>query len=251
MKKVSLGIAAVAALIGTPALAADIALKAPCCATPVYNWTGFYGGLNAGASWGQAGNTFNFVPTGVAPAFIASDSSHPAGFIGGGQLGYNWQVNTVVLGLETDVQGSTQRASATAPGLATTCAGCSVSETDKLTWFGTTRGRIGLASDGWLPYVTGGVAYAGVQSNGTQPVPGISVVPTLGGSTVRTGWTVGGGLEAALSGRWTWKVEYLYMNLGTANFTTSSPTPPFAPGSFTQSMSVTDSIVRGGVNLRY
>jgi outer membrane immunogenic protein len=89
MKKTLLTIAVIAALIGTPAVAADMAVKAPPL-PPVaaYSWTGFYGGLNAGGGWGGATNSYNFVtPAGfVTP--IANDSSHPSGFIGGGQLGY-------------------------------------------------------------------------------------------------------------------------------------------------------------------
>lgn len=225
-------------------------LKAPPAPiAPVYNWTGFYGGLNAGGSWGQASNSYTFVTAAGVPLPIATDTSHPNGFIGGGQLGYNWQVNSWVLGLETDLQGSTQRGSASAVGAA--CGVCTVSATDKVTWLGTTRGRIGVTSGSWLAYVTGGVAYAGVQSNGMQPVIGIPVVPTTGGSTTRTGWTLGGGVEAPISGKWTWKIEYLYVNLGTANFAVPIPVPPFVPGNITQTMHVTDNIVRAGVNLHF
>lgn len=237
-----------------PAFAADLAIpvKAPPPApVPVYNWTGFYAGLNIGGGWGQASNNFNFAPAtgGVFP--IATDSSHPDGVIGGGQFGYNWQTGSMVLGIETDIQGSGQRGSATAPGAVATCApGCTISETDKLTWFGTTRGRIGAASGGWLAYVTGGAAYGGLKSTGVELVALGGQVP-FSNSTTRAGWTIGGGVEAALIGNWTWKVEYLYMDLGTANFATPVPVPPFLAGNDTQAMHFTDSIVRGGLNLRF
>jgi len=236
--------------------AADMPTKAPAYApAPVYNWTGFYGGLNAGGSWGQATNSYNFVTAAGVVGAITNDSSNPNGFIGGGQLGYNWQVNSWVFGLETDIQGSTQSGSSTGAGVLTTCgAGCSVSATDKVTWFGTTRGRIGFASGSWLAYATGGLAYGGVKSNGAESAPVISttVFPITGGSTTRTGWTLGAGVEAAITGKWTWKIEYLFMDLGTTNFAVPIPPgTPFAAGNITQSMHVTDSIVRAGVNYRF
>jgi outer membrane immunogenic protein len=253
MKKLLVAGITAAVFCGAPALAADMALKAPPPpSAPAYNWTGLYAGLNVGGGWGQANNTFNFtsVATGISLP-IATDSSHPDGVIGGGQLGYNWQKGLVVFGIETDIQGSGQRGSASAAGVTTTCGvPCSISETDKLTWFGTTRGRIGVASGGWLAYITGGAAYGGLQSKGSELLPAAAATETFSNSTTRAGWTLGGGLEASLTGNWTWKVEYLYMDFGTANFATAS-TPPVAAGNITQAMHFTDSILRGGVNLRF
>jgi len=229
-----------------------MAVKAPPPASvPAYNWTGFYAGLNIGGSWGQANNTFNFVPAVGATFPIATDSSHPDGVIGGGQLGYNWQTGRMVLGIETDIQGSGQQGSGSAAGAVGTCGvGCSISETDKLTWFGTTRGRIGVASGGWLAYVTGGAAYGGLQSSGAELLAAGPVVVAFSNSTTRIGWTIGGGVEASLIGNWSWKVEYLYMDLGTANFATPDP-PTLTAGNVTQALHFTESIVRGGVNLRF
>ena len=96
MKKLAIAIAAIA-LIGTPAFAADMALKAPPPApAPVYNWTGWYVGVNAGASFGNAKTDFNgapvttFLGTVVTGGFASSEREYPDGFIGGGQIGYNW-----------------------------------------------------------------------------------------------------------------------------------------------------------------
>src|SRR5690349_19624719 len=123
MKKLACAIA-VAGLIGTPAFAADMPVKAPpmAPAAPVFNWTGWYAGVNAGASFGNvktdfnvgeieyvqvvAGNVFVF----DAPGSGVSDRSYPSGFIGGGQIGYNWQVSPIwVVGLEADFQGALEK----------------------------------------------------------------------------------------------------------------------------------------------
>lgn len=249
LRKFAIPLAALA--FSGPAFAADMAVKAPPPApVPVYNWTGFYAGLNIGGGWGRTNDPVFFVGGGVVNA-QGTPSSHPDGVIGGAQLGYNWQTGSVVLGVETDIQGSGQSGSATAPGVVANCgAGCSIPETDKLTWFGTTRGRIGAASGGWLAYVTGGAAYGGVKSSGVELAPAFAAVEPFSGSTTRAGWTVGAGVEASLTGNWTWKVEYLYMDLGTANFATAS-VPPALAGNFTQALRFTDSLVRGGVNLRF
>src|SRR5690242_6484653 len=117
MKKLSTAVAAIA-LLGTPAFAADMPMKAPpmAPAAPVFNWTGWYVGVNAGASMGKAKTDFNGAPftTGVVgglgetfPAFGFSDTTYPSGFIGGGEIGYNWQISPIwVVGLEADFQGA-------------------------------------------------------------------------------------------------------------------------------------------------
>ena len=85
------------------ASAADLALKAPPPPAPVYSWTGWYAGVNIGGSFGRAADTATY----GAPAVpFASTSSNLDGVIGGGQIGYNWQANNWVLGLEADIQGS-------------------------------------------------------------------------------------------------------------------------------------------------
>ena len=111
MKKLlSIG-AALTALIGTPALAADMALKAPPPPAPVYSWTGWYAGVNIGGSFGRAADTSTY---GAPSVPFTSTSSNLDGVIGGGQIGYNWQVNNNwVLGLEADIQGSSERGTAT------------------------------------------------------------------------------------------------------------------------------------------
>ena len=159
------------------ASAADLALKAPPPPpAPVYSWTGWYVGVNLGGSFGKAADTSTY---GAGPTPFSSTSSRLDGVIGGGQIGYNWQVNSNwLLGLEADIQGSSERGTATSTaGVAGFCgvialfpcttAGTLVDQ-EKLPWFGTVRGRIGvLASPTWLFYATGGLAYGEIKSSET------------------------------------------------------------------------------------
>ena len=132
-------------------LAADMAVKAPMAAPPTaYNWTGWYAGLNVGGGWGDSKNNFTATFPPATPA--GSDTTQMNGVIGGGQLGYNWQSGTWVFGLETDIQGAGLRGS---NNTACSLAGCivpgsTIADTEKLTWFGTTRGRVGVTSGSWL-----------------------------------------------------------------------------------------------------
>ncbi len=159
----------------------------------------------------------------------------------------------MVFGIETDIQGSSERDTTTVAGVTATCGvPCSVTETDKVTWFGTTRGRLGYSWGNWMAYVTGGAAYGGISTKGTESFVG-GVVPVLAltdTTTTRLGWTVGGGLEGHLSGQWTWKAEYLHMDFGTVNYSFAEA-PPLAPGNITQALHVTDNVVRVGVDYHF
>jgi outer membrane immunogenic protein len=250
------------------ALAADMAVKAPMAAAPppVYNWTGWYVGVNAGASMGNAKTDFNVAPIGPLPGFAGSATSSPSGFIGGGQIGYNWQFSPLwVGGLEADIQYAhegdhnfaSRPFSFSLPG--TVAPGPSVSGTaavdydTKIDWFGTARARFGyLWGNGTvLTYVTGGLAYGEVKINGTAGASGtVGVTPffaidSFSHSHVNAGWTVGYGTEGAMAApNWTWKVESLYMDLGHLNAAD-------ARGLITTNTHFTDWILRGGVNYRF
>src|SRR5882672_8027865 len=140
MRRLALALLASIALVGTAA-AADMPVKAPVykapVMAPVYNWSGLYAGLNAGYSWGRQSNDLVAAATG---ARLFSNSDHLNGFIGGGQLGYNWQINQWVLGLEGDFQGSGQKGDGTfliPPAVgAAPIPGLTAAYTDKLEWFG-------------------------------------------------------------------------------------------------------------------
>ena len=272
-------VAILAASFGaTSALAADLPVrtytKAPVYVDPGYDWTGFYVGLNGGYSWGNASNTFT---AGILPVTFASQSMD--GWVFGGQAGYNWQFNkSWVFGIEGDIDATGQDGTATLdpsttvavfvppfsarlnPTVTTTTTTTGTLE-EKLPWLATLRGRIGvLPTDRVLLYVTGGLAVGEVKSTssvttttttalsfGTPPGP-TSVSALAGASSTQAGWTIGAGIEGAIGGSWTAKLEYLYVDLGTVN-NTFVGVAPFAP--LTTSAHVTDNILRAGINYRF
>ena len=229
MKKIIVGVA----LLGTAvsAQAADLAVKAPYTKAPaiaaVYDWTGFYLGVNAGLGLGRD-RTQHF-DAGSVDSFYLS----PLGAVGGGQIGYNWQTDSllgpIVLGVEADIQGADMRDNYV------NINGDPFSQ--KLDWFGTVRGRIGLVTGPTLSYVTAGYAYGNVNTSGvTGGVPF-----AFGGG--RSGWTWGSGVEAALGGNWTGKIEYLYVDLG-------GRTDFYAGGAQALQADFRENIFRVGLNYR-
>jgi len=156
---------------------------------PAVQWTGFYIGGHVGGAGGTFTNSFG---TAIGPA----DSS--GGYIAGGQLGFNWQTGSLVLGLEGDLSGINIRASTPAIG------------DFKEKSMETVRGRIGYAFDRWLPYLTAGVAF-------TQ----VSTSVTGGGSAsgTATGFAGGGGIEYMLTPNWTVAGEALYVNVPKQTYT--------------------------------
>ena len=200
MKRILLATVAVAALTA-PAAAADLAVKYPvkAIAAPVFSWTGFYIGANFGFGGGDTEVTRFSALSALGGASLDLNSS---GFFAGGQLGYNYQLaNNVVVGLETDLQWSDIEAKYNENWIG----GDSASV--KLDYFGTIRARLGYAYDRFLPYITGGAAYgkAKFESN-SWGLPDTS--------TTRWGWTIGAGAEYAITNNWTFKAEYLYVDLG-------------------------------------
>ncbi len=208
MKRILLATVAVAAL-SAPAAAADLAVKYPVKAipAPVFSWTGFYIGANFGFGGGQTEIT-QFAPFNPLSGSIDLNSS---GFFVGGQIGYNYQLaNNVVVGLEADLQWSDIEAKYQENPLSGTTA-FNDRASVKLDYFGTVRARLGYAYDRFLPYITGGAAY-GKTKFSTNIWNGISDE-----SSTRWGWTVGAGAEYAITNNWTFKAEYLYVDLGEAS----------------------------------
>jgi outer membrane immunogenic protein len=261
MKKLPLAGVALVALAAGPAFAADLPRKAPLRAPPpVFSWTGFYIGGNVGGSFGHAGTSWNIggVPLGTA-------TTNLNGIIGGFQTGYNWQAGNLLFGIETDFQGTGQKGTTS---LTATGGAAPDFNTDqiKLPYFGTIRGRIGLVpSERWLLYVTGGAAYGNVSSNvvSSTVVGGVTISTSGSDNVVHTGWTLGGGLETAITDNWIFRLEYLYVDLGqigngclTAVAPTASgascfvgPAAPFT--SIATRTSVTDNIVRVGLSYKF
>jgi outer membrane immunogenic protein len=184
MKKILLASVALFGFAGA-ASAADLPARAAppapvIAAVPVFTWTGFYVGVNAGYGWNT---NDSFVFNGVR-----FDLDDEGGFVGGAQAGYNYQIGSFVVGLEGDIQyadfGGDDRFDFDGDGILD-------DDFNNSDWFGTVRARAGVAFDRALIYATGGFAFADDAS----------------------GWTVGGGLEYAFTNNLSAKIEGLYVNL--------------------------------------
>jgi outer membrane immunogenic protein len=234
---------------------------------PAPAWTGSYVGVNFGYSWGHSRSDYSAISAnnGFVPE-TTSDSVNMNGVIGGGQVGYNYQFSpNYVAGIEADFQGSGERGSGN-PLVCMNPLACDFGNindnyTEKLEWFGTVRGRLGvLATPNVLVYGTGGFAYGELHRNdnynysftffcssGSTP----NCTPQSNSmSAIKPGWTAGAGMEMKLWGNWSGRVEYLYMQLaglGTSNFvlTSGNPSPIFLT---TTSHNFTDNILRVGLN---
>jgi outer membrane immunogenic protein len=289
---------ALAALTAGPASAADLrvpAYRRAAVVCPTCNWTGFYVGFNLGESkdwtstqetwnWnyfypaGTAGLSLNGAEIGLTPLFggayntgFGSTYRHASmGFIGGLQWGYNWQIGGLLLGLEGDWNWSSEKDTYTTGGSPVHGAVVSAlpvitpssqgwTSEEKIKWLTTWRARLGWAHDCFLWYVTGGVAWAKIETNYTLvSTPGSTAVLSTdsegfvagavgtnvwglpGGvaaanfSTTKTGWVVGGGVETAIGAlfgwgnNWSMKLEYLYVDLGTVTNTIGTNLTPLA-----------------------
>jgi outer membrane immunogenic protein len=231
MKKFLLAGAALAAL-AAPATAADMAARAPIYtkAPPmaaVYNWTGCYLGGEGGGAWGRSRDY------GAVSGNAFTNSFNLSGAIAGGTLGCNYQVSSVVLGVEGDISWTNKSGSGTDILVPTT------TNTTSEKWLDTVRGRVGFAWDRVLLFATGGGAFSNVSFSACNSVTGLCD----SGSQNRSGWTVGGGLEWAFADNWSAKFEYLHVDLGTGNL---GAAPTFAA----RNIPVTDDLVRVGVNYR-
>ncbi len=237
LRKILLG--SVALFAAGAAQAADLpSRKAPvpvAYAAPVFTWTGFYVGLNAGAAIRQNNWGVNFVPG--AAFFGVPNNNNNVGFTGGAQIGYNWQMSAFVFGLEADLNYLSAQNAASAWWLG----GANNSSGGLL---GTVRGRLGLALDRWMVYATGGFAYGNAYYNSWYPF-------AAGGfwnqtsSGMKIGYTVGGGVEYALSDAWSIKAEYLFTDIRRNNDNNFG----FAPAYWNRSTQ--NHIVRAGVNYHF
>jgi outer membrane immunogenic protein len=271
MKRILIGAAAVASLIGTSAFAADLAprmySKAPPPPVAVYNWTGFYIGGNIGYSWGRSRDDSTLTNGAGTVLFANASSVNLDGIVGGGQIGYNWQVQNWVWGFEADIQGADEKGSRSFTCPAGVCTPTfvgilapgfngppvSISPMDqKIEWFGTVRARGGiLVTPQVLLYGTGGLAYGEVRTAETISTPIVS--QAFSNSDTRVGWTVGAGVEGAIGGGWSAKLEYLYMDLGKTSGSFLTTFPALGGGTISSNFSsrITDNILRVGVNYKF
>jgi outer membrane immunogenic protein len=219
----------------SPTFAADLARPAPYAPyappaavyAPVFSWTGFYVGGNAGWGWTKGDGDIAF---GGPSGSFSGDGN---GFLGGAQIGYNWQAGNWVYGLEADFQGSAGKGDVHG-----SAGGVTFSGDSKNPWFATARGRIGYAFGRSMIYGTGGAVYGKSTLDGTSTLGG-----SFSDSTTYWTWTAGLGYEAMLWDRWSAKIEYLY-----AGTPSDVPTPP---GTSNVDGSANTSIVRAGLNYHF
>jgi outer membrane immunogenic protein len=207
---ITLGLATVMLMAGSAmSEAADAprgpAYRPPPPPIPFFTWTGFYAGAHVGVGW--------------------SDGDGGSGFVGGGQVGFNYQINQWVVGLEADIAGTTigDRVSVGVPGAVVTGSG-------SLDWVSTLAPRFGYAFDRWLVYGKFGGAWA--HGSGSVTVNGLQVLSV---DSTASGWVLGVGTEYALRDNWTAKIEYNMMDFGSDG--------PFADSKF--------HVFKAGLNYRF
>jgi outer membrane immunogenic protein len=214
------GWAGLCALAGEAAHAADLTPRyrpvpqAPIY-NPIYNWTGFYLGINGGGGWGRS-------------QWDGVDKFDVSGGMIGGTIGYNWQFGQAVFGVEGDIDWSGIRGS--------TNSLCPLGCETRNHWLATARGRIGYAFDRFLPYLTAGLAVGDINAT----TPGFP-----GGSITTAGWTVGGGLEVGIVPNVSVKAEYLFVDL--SDFNCGFNCGLAANGN----VSFYTNVFRGGLNVRF
>lgn len=294
--KIAIAAAVAASLSVSAAQAADLpSRKAPVLAppAPIMTWTGFYLGVNAGYGWAADPATrLTASPMFVDPALPGAFVNVPAaalvgasgvapgakgGFVGGGQVGFNYQMSPSLLaGVEADIQGVLGSSSngalvnaipiAAPPGPGGRADISSIATSNKLDYLATLRARLGfLATPTLLLYGTGGLAFgsASVSASIAQTVtnpPGPPILPVFGAATAsgtRVGWAVGAGGEWKFASNWSAKLEYMYYDLGslTANVGLVQAGPP---GPALQSIIVSQArtrlnghLVRAGLNYHF
>jgi len=195
-------------------------------APPVYNWSGFYVGGNLGA--GFANSKWSDPITG------ANNTFNKNGFIGGGQVGVNWQINALVLGVEGDFDWTGLK------GSGHDSVGNTINTDTQ--WTSTVTGRVGAAFDRLLVYGKGGVAFAHANDS-LNDIFG----STVSASETRTGWTAGAGLEYAFAPNWSAKIEYDYLGFGSE--TLNLPTSGFPTYSSNASQNIQE--VKAGINFKF
>ncbi len=184
---------------------------APLPVASTYNWSGAYVGAQAGYAWGDSVGGDYVKTTGAVDVLGAVD---PHGFLGGLHVGYNYQfTNNIVLGAEGDINFANLKGSANPLHTGSGVGVPGNSATAEMDWNGSVRARVGYAIDRFLPYMTGGVAFGRYKFTPTYAATG-----PLPGSRTQTGWTIGAGLEYALSDHLTTRIEYRYTDFGSAKY---------------------------------
>jgi len=257
-------------VFATGAVAADLPIIEPIYSTPLYDWNGFYAGINAGYGGGVFKHPFQIigpepveeepapalVPPGPGEIIFATGSADvtAGGFIAGVQAGYNWQWSeNVLLGIEGDIQGSSIDGRVSLSITDETGEFLPPGESadfdlgTRLDWLATLRPRIGWVNDRFVVYATGGLAWGQTTSSINGTIVGQTVIDESI-TNDRFGWTIGAGIEYALTDNITFKTEYLYTDLGSEQIVDAD----FGDGfNFSADSDVAFHVVRAGLNFQF
>jgi len=206
LHRMSVPMIALTALAAVPAVGADLPVKAP--PAPVYapapfTWTGFYIGGNVGGGWAQG----NVTDTLTGGSF---DTGTVGSFIGGGQLGFNYQVGNVVWGVEGFFDGVASNNNS--GNILTGATGDQFQAATNARWIATAAGRVGITGPGfdhWLFYAKGGGGWVGYNASVSDLTTGVSAST----SNSLGGWMAGGGVEWAFAQNWTARIDYQFIGL--------------------------------------
>jgi len=251
MKIASFAVVAFATLIGTPALAADMALKAPPPPAPIFSWTGFYVGAHGGADWFHKDWFVPATPLDLASGCsivgcnFSAGSHNASSWLAGVQAGFNYQINWAVVGVEAQASWTNLHGSnLDVPSVILV----DNSKTDNL---GTIAGRFGVAVNQSLLYVKGGGAWAHDKFSVTA-APGSAI---CGGglcqsvTDTRWGWMAGLGWEYAFTNNWSAKLEYDHLGFGRKRETVQGVFASSGP--FDYDILQTVDLVKAGINYRF
>jgi len=276
MRKI-LGLVGASLVFAGPALAADLAnpvYKAPPL-MPVSTWAGWYLGVNAGGNWGTSDSSTAVVSSGnffTAPFCFppanacvvntvdvqnaGAQRTHTSGFVGGGQIGYNWQFGNTVLGIEADFDafrssGTSSKTVGLVSGVPRTVTVTSSMSTD---WLFTLRPRLGWVANNWLFYATGGLAVSELKPSWTFSETAFRNSAGSSFSDTKAGWAVGGGVETMFASRWIFGVEYLFVRFNDVSSTVPVVLPKGggpAPQNFFHSADLESNIVRARLSYKF
>jgi outer membrane immunogenic protein len=244
MKKV-LGLVGATLLFAGPALAADLGTRPPAYKAPAFvpvpSWAGFYLGIHGGYGWGHESIDGDISPF---------SNPSPKGGVFGGQIGYNWQFNTFVAGLEVDSSWADLKDSQSFTASGTTVTGVPASLTQtlssKIDYLGSARVRAGfLLTPDWLFYGTGGVGWAhdSITVADTLTIGGVSATASESASKTHVGWAAGGGVEYKLLPNLLLRAEYLHYGFGSETYNLS------LGDTLNSKLSV--DVVRGGLSYKF
>jgi outer membrane immunogenic protein len=248
VKRLVVAVAGLAALIGTPALAADLPMAAPVykAAPPVpFSWSGFYIGVNAGYGWASS----NWTILSITPPTPISATANPksAGLLGGIEVGADHQFGNWVLGIGADLSliDSDVSSTSTDPGT-----GIALTAHSEIDWLATFTARAGYALDRSLLYVKGGVAGAEFKDDYELSLAAVAIDSGVQTNT-RLGWTIGAGYEYAILDNWSARIEYDYLDFARKDETFFFAGGAGTSASFTQSIDRKIQLVKLGIDYKF